>query len=222
MRDDCFVAVSPEDEVEAGVFEHVPAFFERQSSGVGLFEPGESLFLLGYLSGVFVSLRSIRREHFYERGSLALGITHKVTPELFKSLTSHAATLACPSAARRTRSAKGSVSKPPLQFRGGPPRVGGRRQSRRPEVAVVRVPRGVWLAIALATGFVGLSTMCAAIAVPFLLACYRPLDAPLLCFAAGMALFIIYTHRANIARMRAGTENRSRQLWLLRPRNAAR
>jgi len=81
---------------------------------------------------------------------------------------------------------------------------------------------GVWLAIALATGFVGLSTMCAAIAVPFLLAWYRPLDAPLLCFAAGMALFIIYTHRANIARMRTGTENRSRQLWLLRPRNAAR
>jgi glycerol-3-phosphate acyltransferase PlsY len=81
---------------------------------------------------------------------------------------------------------------------------------------------GVWLVVALATGFVGLSTMCAAAAVPFLLAWHRPLDPPLFGFAVGMALFVVYTHRANIARMRAGTESRARRLWLLGPRTAAR
>jgi glycerol-3-phosphate acyltransferase PlsY len=29
------------------------------------------------------------------------------------------------------------------------------------------------------------------------------------------ALLIIYTHRGNIQRMRAGTESRARRLWLL-------
>jgi hypothetical protein len=33
-----------------------------------------------------------------------------------------------------------------------------------------------------------------------------------------MAAFVVYTHRANLARMRSGTENRARRLWLLRPR----
>ena len=81
---------------------------------------------------------------------------------------------------------------------------------------------GVWLVIALATGFVGLSTLCAAGAVPLLLAWQRPFDVPLIAFAIAMAFFVVYTHRANIARMRAGTESRARRLWLLRPRSAAR
>jgi hypothetical protein len=29
----------------------------------------------------------------------------------------------------------------------------------------------------------------------------------------------VFTHRSNIARLRAGTENRVRRLWLLRPRD---
>jgi glycerol-3-phosphate acyltransferase PlsY len=33
-----------------------------------------------------------------------------------------------------------------------------------------------------------------------------------------MAAFIVYTHRSNVRRMRAGNENRARRLWLLRPR----
>ena len=32
---------------------------------------------------------------------------------------------------------------------------------------------------------------------------------------------ILYTHRGNLARMRAGTESRARRLWLLRPRHPA-
>ena len=33
--------------------------------------------------------------------------------------------------------------------------------------------------------------------------------------AVVMALFITYTHRSNIARIRAGTEPRARRLWVL-------
>jgi glycerol-3-phosphate acyltransferase PlsY len=41
---------------------------------------------------------------------------------------------------------------------------------------------------------------------------------PLLIFGIAMTVFVVFTHRGNIARMRAGTENRSQRLWLLRPR----
>jgi glycerol-3-phosphate acyltransferase PlsY len=45
----------------------------------------------------------------------------------------------------------------------------------------------------------------------------RPGDLPLLTFGVAMALFVVYTHRDNLRRMRAGTENRARRLWLMRP-----
>jgi acyl phosphate:glycerol-3-phosphate acyltransferase len=38
---------------------------------------------------------------------------------------------------------------------------------------------------------------------------------PLLTFGVVSALLILFTHRSNIARMRAGTEPRARRLWLL-------
>ena len=43
---------------------------------------------------------------------------------------------------------------------------------------------------------------------------------PLLGFALACAALVIYTHRGNVRRMRAGTEPRARRLWLLgRPRD---
>jgi hypothetical protein len=33
-----------------------------------------------------------------------------------------------------------------------------------------------------------------------------------------MAAFIVFTHRSNVQRMRAGIETRARRHWLLRPR----
>jgi len=38
---------------------------------------------------------------------------------------------------------------------------------------------------------------------------------PLLSYATLAALLIVFTHRSNIARMRAGNESRARSLWLL-------
>lgn len=81
----------------------------------------------------------------------------------------------------------------------------------------------VWLVFVMAWGMVGLATMAAAAALPLAaLALLQPVPGPVLVLALTMAAFMVYTHRENIARMRAGTENRVKHLWLLRPRDAGR
>ena len=75
-----------------------------------------------------------------------------------------------------------------------------------------------WLACVALTGYVGLGTMVATATLPVYFAFVRPLSLPLLAFGIVMAAFVVYTHRLNIERMRAGVENRARRLWLLRPR----
>jgi glycerol-3-phosphate acyltransferase PlsY len=75
----------------------------------------------------------------------------------------------------------------------------------------------VWLLVLTLTGFVGLATMVAALAFPV----YATLaidSTPLFIFGLVMAVFVVFTHRGNITRMRAGTESRAMRLWLLRPR----
>jgi glycerol-3-phosphate acyltransferase PlsY len=76
----------------------------------------------------------------------------------------------------------------------------------------------VWLACVMLSGYVGLGTMLGAASLPAYFALARPGDTALLAFGLVMAAFVVYTHRANLARMRAGNENRARRLWLLRPR----
>ena len=75
-----------------------------------------------------------------------------------------------------------------------------------------------WLACVVLTGYVGLGTMVATATLPVYFALLRPVSPPLLVFGIVMAAFVVYTHRSNIERMRAGVENRARRLWLLRPR----
>ena len=77
---------------------------------------------------------------------------------------------------------------------------------------------GVWLACVLVTGYVGLGTMLGTAALPVYFATQWPARPALLGFGLLMALFIVYTHRSNLQRMRAGVENRASRLWLLRPR----
>ena len=72
-----------------------------------------------------------------------------------------------------------------------------------------------WLLAAMLLGFVGLASMLATAAVPlFVIAFELQPQAPLVAFGVAVAVLVIYTHRANIARMRAGTEPRARRLWL--------
>ncbi len=71
------------------------------------------------------------------------------------------------------------------------------------------------LAAVVLFGFVGLASILAALALAVAIALGnlspRP---PLLAFAVLAAALILFTHRSNIARMRAGTESRARRLWL--------
>ncbi len=76
----------------------------------------------------------------------------------------------------------------------------------------------VWLAVVVLSGFVGLATILATASFDIYLLFSRAYSAALLSFGALMTVLILYTHRSNIARMRAGTEHRSLRLWLLRPR----
>ncbi len=72
-----------------------------------------------------------------------------------------------------------------------------------------------WLGVILLTGFVGLASICAAVALPLCVA-WTGLAShpPLLAFGVFAAALIVFTHRTNIARMRAGHEPRARRLWL--------
>jgi glycerol-3-phosphate acyltransferase PlsY len=73
----------------------------------------------------------------------------------------------------------------------------------------------VWVAVVALSGFVGLATMLAVTSFPVYVAATaeRP-SAALLSFGCAMMIFVCYTHRSNIARMLAGSENRARRLWL--------
>ena len=77
----------------------------------------------------------------------------------------------------------------------------------------------VWLSVVMLSGFVGLATMLSVASFPAYIALTDPSPSvALLTFGCFMTLFVCYTHRANIERMRAGTESRARRLWLFRPR----
>jgi acyl phosphate:glycerol-3-phosphate acyltransferase len=78
----------------------------------------------------------------------------------------------------------------------------------------------VWFAVLVLTGYVGLASMLAGAALVAFVGAVEPGNVPLLAFCAGIELFVIFTHRANIARMVSGTEHRVRKVWLFRPRSA--
>jgi glycerol-3-phosphate acyltransferase PlsY len=77
-----------------------------------------------------------------------------------------------------------------------------------------------WCVILLLSGFVGLATMLSTVALLVAVYMLEPNNVPLLTFCAAVSAFVIYTHRSNIARMRAGKEHRARRLWLFRSRAA--
>ena len=80
----------------------------------------------------------------------------------------------------------------------------------------------VWLVMVVLFGFVGLASIVAALSIAVLVAAtgMQPYG-PLLSFGVAVALLVAFTHRANLARMRAGTEPRARRLWLLGRRRAS-
>jgi glycerol-3-phosphate acyltransferase PlsY len=85
--------------------------------------------------------------------------------------------------------------------------------------AALPIVLGTWLLVLMCTGFVGLSTMLSAASFN-VWAWFNAVtmhDA-LWLFGVSMLVLVVYTHRSNIERMRAGTENRARRLWLFKRR----
>ena len=75
----------------------------------------------------------------------------------------------------------------------------------------------VWAIALTSFGYVGLATMAAGAAAPIYLAATRlPEDQPLFIYCVAMALYIIFSHRSNLKRMRDGTESRQARLMLFR------
>ena len=77
-----------------------------------------------------------------------------------------------------------------------------------------------WVTVLLLTGYVGLASMLAGAALVAFVYATEPGNQPLLTFCVVVELFVIFTHRANIARMASGQEHRVRKLWLFRSRTA--
>jgi acyl phosphate:glycerol-3-phosphate acyltransferase len=77
---------------------------------------------------------------------------------------------------------------------------------------------GCWLLVVVLTGYVGLASMLAGATLAVAVWVREAGNTPLLTFCIAVAVLVIYTHRANIARMHAGTESRARRLWLFRSR----
>ena len=71
----------------------------------------------------------------------------------------------------------------------------------------------VWLVVLVLTGWVGLSTMLAAVTmVPAFL--WLDGAGSTLWFAVALAVFIVFTHRSNIRNMLSGTENRFNKVMI--------
>ncbi|HUR92693.1 MAG TPA: glycerol-3-phosphate 1-O-acyltransferase PlsY [Gemmatimonadaceae bacterium] len=70
----------------------------------------------------------------------------------------------------------------------------------------------VWLLVFLPSGYVSLASIATAALFPLaMLATGTPVRSALFAAAVAMALFVIWTHRANIARLRRGEEHRFRR-----------
>lgn len=79
-----------------------------------------------------------------------------------------------------------------------------------------------WIGMLVMFGYVGLATIVAGLSVPIYLAVTRwPAEQPLLVFTLLAAVFMLYTHRSNLQRMREGTENQNRKVMLLRRRDTS-
>ena len=73
----------------------------------------------------------------------------------------------------------------------------------------------VWAFVLVLSGYVGLATMCAAVTMPVWIAfAYLPAEQPLFIYSVVMAAFVVRWHKANIQRMREGTEHRNIKMMI--------
>jgi glycerol-3-phosphate acyltransferase PlsY len=79
-------------------------------------------------------------------------------------------------------------------------------------LALVPIPTlialAVFVGVVLASGYVSLGSLSAAVALPLTLLADRGLRSPLFMVSAVVCVFVFWTHRSNIARLRRGEESR--------------
>jgi len=74
---------------------------------------------------------------------------------------------------------------------------------------------GIWIVVLTLTGYVSAATLCGAVAFPVYVAfAGHGRWTPLLLFAIALAVFLVFTHRANLMRLMWGNENRFHKVWL--------
>jgi glycerol-3-phosphate acyltransferase PlsY len=95
-----------------------------------------------------------------------------------------------------------------LRFRGGK----GVATAAGVVLALAPLPLGIsaviWIGLLVTTGFVSVASMAGAVAFPVAVRLLMPSAAYTFWIGVVLATFILYTHRSNIQRLIAGTENR--------------
>ena len=88
-----------------------------------------------------------------------------------------------------------------------------------PMYLIIGLP--IWLVVLIFSGYVGLSTMIAGIALPICTYSFYPngIYSPFGFFSVMVSVFIIHTHRDNILRMLNGNENRFEKIMLRRKKS---
>lgn len=74
----------------------------------------------------------------------------------------------------------------------------------------------IWALVIVLSGYVGLATMSAAIALSLYLASQLPDNQPLFIYSVVIAACLFFWHRGNIFRMRQGTEHKNTRLMIFR------
>ncbi len=72
----------------------------------------------------------------------------------------------------------------------------------------ILIALGIWAAVTFSSGYVSLGSITAALAYPGLVYWLEPAQRPFIPIHIAIALALVWFHRANIGRLRAGTENR--------------
>jgi glycerol-3-phosphate acyltransferase PlsY len=101
----------------------------------------------------------------------------------------------------------GHVFSPYVGFRGGKGVATGAGVFLALAPLAVGIGLLVWIALVAATGYVSVASMAAAAVLPVVIAATRGVS-PVFWAALAVALFVVFAHRANIARLRRGEEHR--------------
>ena len=76
---------------------------------------------------------------------------------------------------------------------------------------------GVWILVLVLSGYVGLATIAAGFSAPVFLAAARlPDDQPVFIYCTIMAMYLVFSHRSNIHRMRTGAERKVSRAMIFR------